>query len=97
MTWIRAVTEGCTHDRIGVTTFRWLTPPRTPRPSGRPSRLRPGAMVFLAGAPPPNAEDMALSVFWDCPPDMRDIVLHFYLVEDRIVRVGYVLPPVVAP
>jgi hypothetical protein len=97
MSWIRRVTEGCTHDRIVVTGVQ-LAGGRADSPIARPPLpAPPGRHGFPRRRAPPNAEAMALSVYWNCPPEMRDIVLHFYLVDDRIVRVAYVLPPVVAP
>jgi hypothetical protein len=97
LAWFGQVTGGCTRGRTFVSEFYWLDQARRPRPPWRPSRLPPGHRILLAGAPPPGAEYRALSSLWDCPGDKPDIVIYFYLVDDRIVRVAYDRPPNATP
>jgi hypothetical protein len=96
---MRAVISGCPRGEINVTGFSWLEPPPRGqrRPAGPPSRLRPTAMIFLPGPPPPGAEETALTVHWACPESRGAVLTHFYLVGDRIVRVALGRPPMRAP
>jgi hypothetical protein len=96
---MRAVISGCPRREIFVTAFSWLAPPprRQRPPAGPPSRLRPTAMIFVPGAPPPGAEEIALTVPWDCPESRGVVLTYFYLVGDRIVRVALARPPMRAP
>lgn len=87
------VTEGCTRGPTHVSEFMWLERPRRPRAPTPASRLPPGHRIVMPGAPAPDDAAMALSSNWDCPGSKPDVVINFYLVADRIVRVAYELPP----
>lgn len=97
MAWFRLVTRGCARGEMIVSQFSWLERSSRPRPSGRPTQLSPARLTFhriiMPGAPPPDIGTLALTSNWDCPGSKQDVVLYFYLVDDRIVRVAYDLPP----